>query len=184
MAAFPVKVGSPGPKIGTALREIGYSGAVVMEPFVKVGGGVGSDIKVWRDLSDNAEEAQMDEDARQLWRFHDTCSAQIPTLYLKHGRRRSSAARFGYNSLARDRRNDLNSPSKSAAIDERWPTNDRTWRNPTVAPSSAFRLIPSVRNHREWAKGPKSELQTETVPECGADSEFCCRKSEYRLQCV
>ena len=36
-----------------------------MEPFVKMGGGVGSDIKVWRDLSDNADDAQMDEAARQ-----------------------------------------------------------------------------------------------------------------------
>jgi D-psicose/D-tagatose/L-ribulose 3-epimerase len=54
----------PWHEIGTALRDIGYSGAVVMEPFVKTGGGVGSDIKVWRDLSDNAD-AQMDEAARE-----------------------------------------------------------------------------------------------------------------------
>ena len=61
----PGKGRLPWHEIGTALREIGYNGAVVMEPFVKMGGGVGSDIKVWRDLSDNADEAQMDEDARQ-----------------------------------------------------------------------------------------------------------------------
>jgi D-psicose/D-tagatose/L-ribulose 3-epimerase len=61
----PGKGRLPWHEIGTALREIGYSGAVVMEPFVKPGGGVGSDIKVWRDLSDNANEAQMDEDARR-----------------------------------------------------------------------------------------------------------------------
>ena len=62
---IPGKGRLPWHEIGTALREIGYSGAVVMEPFVKQGGGVGSDIKVWRDLSDNADEAQMDEDARR-----------------------------------------------------------------------------------------------------------------------
>ena len=61
----PGKGRLPWHEIGTALREIGYSGAVVMEPFVKPGGGVGSDIKVWRDLSDNADEAQMDEDAQR-----------------------------------------------------------------------------------------------------------------------
>ena len=61
----PGKGGLPWHEIGAALREIGYDGAVVMEPFVKMGGGVGSDIKVWRDLSDNADEAKLDQDARQ-----------------------------------------------------------------------------------------------------------------------
>ena len=65
----PGKGGLPWHEIGTALREIGYSGAVVMEPFVKMGGQVGSDIRVWRDLSDNADEAQMDEAARQALAF-------------------------------------------------------------------------------------------------------------------
>ena len=47
--------------IGRALRESGYSGAVVMEPFVLQGGQVGKDIKVWRDM---AGEAELDEEAR------------------------------------------------------------------------------------------------------------------------
>jgi D-psicose/D-tagatose/L-ribulose 3-epimerase len=34
-------------------------------PFVKPDGVVGRDVKVWRDLSDNANESQMDEDARR-----------------------------------------------------------------------------------------------------------------------
>ncbi len=59
----------PWHEIGAALREIGYDGAVVMEPFVKMGGGVGADIKVWRDLSDGADEAKLDEDARQSLAF-------------------------------------------------------------------------------------------------------------------
>ena len=33
-----------------------------MEPFVRMGGGVGADIKVWRDLSNNASDAQLDAD--------------------------------------------------------------------------------------------------------------------------
>ena len=55
----------PWHEIGTALRDIGYDRAVVMEPFVRMGGGVGADIKVWRDLSGGADEARLDEDARQ-----------------------------------------------------------------------------------------------------------------------
>lgn len=54
----------PWHEIGTALRDIGYDGCVVMEPFVRMGGGIGSDIKVWRDLSGGADEAKMDEDVR------------------------------------------------------------------------------------------------------------------------
>ncbi len=65
----PGKGRLPWREIGTALSDIGYNGAVVMEPFVKMGGQVGSDIKVWRDLSDNADEAQMDEAARQSLAF-------------------------------------------------------------------------------------------------------------------
>ena len=59
----------PWHEIGTALRAIGYDGAVVMEPFVKMGGEVGRDIRVWRDLSGGADEAAMDEAARQALIF-------------------------------------------------------------------------------------------------------------------
>ena len=34
-----------------------------------MGGGVGSDIKVWRDLSDGADEAQLDADIAESARF-------------------------------------------------------------------------------------------------------------------
>ena len=40
-----------------------------MEPFIKMGGTVGSDIKVWRDLSEGADEAQMDTEARNALIF-------------------------------------------------------------------------------------------------------------------
>ncbi len=41
----------PWTEISAALRKIGYTGDVVMEPFLLPGGQVGSDIKVYRDLS-------------------------------------------------------------------------------------------------------------------------------------
>jgi len=46
--------------IGRALRDIGYQKSVVMEPFLLSGGSVGNSIRVWRDLSDGADEATMD----------------------------------------------------------------------------------------------------------------------------
>jgi D-psicose/D-tagatose/L-ribulose 3-epimerase len=54
------------PAIGRALREINYSGAVVMEPFVLRGGQVGKDIKVWRDMG---SESELDEEARKSVAF-------------------------------------------------------------------------------------------------------------------
>jgi len=49
-------------EIGEALRDIGYDGAVVMEPFVLMGGEVGADIKIWRELTDGSDET-LDRDA-------------------------------------------------------------------------------------------------------------------------
>ncbi|MGV2051997.1 sugar phosphate isomerase/epimerase family protein [Agrobacterium sp. 22-209-1] len=65
----PGKGRMPWHEIGLALRDINYTGAVVMEPFVKTGGTIGSDIKVWRDLSGDADVAKMDEDARNALAF-------------------------------------------------------------------------------------------------------------------
>jgi D-psicose/D-tagatose/L-ribulose 3-epimerase len=65
----PGKGRIPWHEVGVALRDIGYAGSVVMEPFVKTGGTIGSDIKVWRDLSDGADVAKMDEDAREALAF-------------------------------------------------------------------------------------------------------------------
>lgn len=47
-------------EIGAALHEIGYEGTVVMEPFLQAGGAVSHSIRLWRDLSHQADEAQMD----------------------------------------------------------------------------------------------------------------------------
>lgn len=55
--------------IGQALQDINYSDYVVMEPFVKMGGQVGQDIKVWRDLSNNASEEQLDQELAKSLKF-------------------------------------------------------------------------------------------------------------------
>ncbi len=60
---LPGKGGMPWYEIGSALRAIGYDKNIVMEPFVRNGGGVGSDIKVWRDLSKGATDEMLDRDA-------------------------------------------------------------------------------------------------------------------------
>ncbi len=50
----------PWDEITDALKAIKYEGAIVMEPFIKMGGEVGRDIKVWRDISQNASDEEMD----------------------------------------------------------------------------------------------------------------------------
>jgi D-psicose/D-tagatose/L-ribulose 3-epimerase len=65
----PGKGRIPWLEIRDALREVGYDGAVVMEPFVRMGGKVGSDIKVWRDLSGGASESDLDDDAAGALEF-------------------------------------------------------------------------------------------------------------------
>lgn len=65
----PGKGHMPWNEIAAALSDIDYQGAVVMEPFVRPGGTVGKDIKVWRDLSGNADEATLDRDIQSSLRF-------------------------------------------------------------------------------------------------------------------
>ena len=65
----PGKGHMPWDEIAKALKTINYQGRIVMEPFTKMGGDVGRDIKVWRDLSENAGEAQMDADAKAALEF-------------------------------------------------------------------------------------------------------------------
>ncbi len=65
----PGKGNMPWYEIGSALRAIGYNKNVVMEPFVRSGGGVGKDIKIWRDLSKGASNEMLDRDAAQSVAF-------------------------------------------------------------------------------------------------------------------
>lgn len=54
----------PWREIHDALKDVGYDGAVVMEPFVIPGGQVGRDIRIWRDVVEDTSEAALDRDAR------------------------------------------------------------------------------------------------------------------------
>ena len=65
----PGKGRMPWHEIGTALKDIAYQGAVVMEPFVKTGGQVGKDIKIWREVNGSTDIAEMDRDAMESVRF-------------------------------------------------------------------------------------------------------------------
>lgn len=65
----PGKGHMPWDEIAVALKRINYTGRIVMEPFVKMGGEVGRDIKVWRDISNGADEESMDSDAKGALEF-------------------------------------------------------------------------------------------------------------------
>lgn len=56
----------PWDEIFSALREIHYTGAVSMEPFLMPGGEVGRDISVYRDLRDGLD---LDEEAARALQF-------------------------------------------------------------------------------------------------------------------
>lgn len=65
----PGKGRTPWREISEALRDINYQGAIVMEPFVRMGGQVGSDIKIWREMNPGADDARLDLDAKQALEF-------------------------------------------------------------------------------------------------------------------
>lgn len=65
----PGKGRTPWREIGQALREIGYDGTVCMEPFVKMGGEVGQDIRIWHNMYDDLSEAKLDKDAADAVKF-------------------------------------------------------------------------------------------------------------------
>jgi len=54
----------PWAEIGKTLRDIGFNGDIILEPFVLQGGEVGEAIKVFRDLSGGADEAKLDVDLK------------------------------------------------------------------------------------------------------------------------
>ena len=60
---------TPWHEIALALKDIGYDGNVCMEPFVRMGGKVGEDIKIWRELEPGISEAKMDADAKGALAF-------------------------------------------------------------------------------------------------------------------
>ena len=52
-----------------ALKEINYQGRIVSEPFVKMGGEVGRDIYVWRNLMSDVSEQALDKEAKYILDF-------------------------------------------------------------------------------------------------------------------
>lgn len=60
---------TPWREIHDALEDVGYDGAVVMEPFVIPGGTVGRDIRIWRDLVEDTSEEALDQAAESALRF-------------------------------------------------------------------------------------------------------------------
>lgn len=65
----PGKGHLPWNDIGQAIRDINYDKGIVMEPFVLEGGQVGKDIKVWRDLSSNANLEKLDKEIQVSLEF-------------------------------------------------------------------------------------------------------------------
>lgn len=59
----------PWNELVVSLKKINYQKAIVMEPFLKPGGEVGRDIRVWRDLGVGMD---MDEEARKAVNFMRT----------------------------------------------------------------------------------------------------------------
>lgn len=59
----------PWKEMTDALKQVGYQGAAVMEPFVLMGGSIAYDIKVWRDLSEGATIEELDTLAADSCRF-------------------------------------------------------------------------------------------------------------------
>lgn len=56
-------------QIARGLKAINYDKIITMEPLVRTGGTVATDSKVWRDMTDGADDAKMDADAAESLAF-------------------------------------------------------------------------------------------------------------------
>lgn len=59
----------PWTEIGKALKDTGYDGRMVMEPFVQPGGQVGGDIRIFRNIIDDTREENLDLLAKRSCAF-------------------------------------------------------------------------------------------------------------------
>ncbi len=59
----------PWDEIFGALKEAKYDGTIVMEPFLKPGGPVSRDVALWRDITNGASDAQLDQWGREACAF-------------------------------------------------------------------------------------------------------------------
>lgn len=67
----------PWDEIFAALRKINYQGIIEMEPFVKMGNEIGRNIRLWRDLSNNADDAQLDKNLSEALDFLKSKLAKV-----------------------------------------------------------------------------------------------------------
>lgn len=59
-------------EVFAALKDINYQGRIVMEPFVRMGGPVGRDLRIWRDAIDTSAgnvQEKLDQDLAEGLRF-------------------------------------------------------------------------------------------------------------------
>lgn len=63
-------------EIAGALRDINYQGIIELEPFVKMGCEIGTNVRVWRDISRGADEARLDANAKNALDFLKSCCCQ------------------------------------------------------------------------------------------------------------
>ena len=59
----------PWNEIGDALRLIDYQGMITMEPLVQTGGQLADFCRIWRDMTDGADEQGMDVQAKEALQF-------------------------------------------------------------------------------------------------------------------
>ena len=59
----------PWPDIAKALKDIKYAGRLVLEPFIAMGGPVGNDLRIWRDLDDDVSLNARNGELTQSLRF-------------------------------------------------------------------------------------------------------------------
>lgn len=59
----------PWNEVAKALKDINYQGRIVMEPFIAMGGPVGNDLRIWRDLYDDVSPAMRQEALKKSLRF-------------------------------------------------------------------------------------------------------------------
>ena len=59
----------PWVEIANSLKEIEFDGNIVMEPFVSMGGQVGKDIRIWRDISRGSTPDDLDEDVAKSLKY-------------------------------------------------------------------------------------------------------------------
>lgn len=62
----------PWEKIGAAVKEIGFTGRIVMEPFLIAGGPVGKDVNIWRNLLHNVSQDNISEKLKEGLEFMKT----------------------------------------------------------------------------------------------------------------